>query len=211
MAYLPFPAQPPPTDEELDSQVKIAEKECLEARATYSLKQSVVEDVLIVDPVLKAVHSGLKATPTERYAIYLTGSLHDETPKLTCARALRPLIDRRDTLEIAHTNLSSSFQMLLKETARVSADNIRAMERNRSLTATLLPLAQKVQARKDEVSQDARFGAQLEELRQDAARARQRWRMMKSVAAALVAGSGIDWAGDDNLRDLVVDEENEAD
>ena len=100
--------------------------------------------------------------------------------------------------------------MLLKETARVSAENIRAMERNRSLTATLLPLAKKVQARKDEVSHDARFGAQLEELRQDAARARQRWRMMKSVAAALVAGSGIDWAGDDSLRDLVVDEENEA-
>lgn len=49
--------------------MKIAEKECLEARATYSLKQSVVEDVLIVDPVLKAVHSGLKATPTERYSI----------------------------------------------------------------------------------------------------------------------------------------------
>ena len=49
--------------------MKIAEKECLEARATYSLRQSVVEDVLIVDPVLKAVHSGLKATPTERYSI----------------------------------------------------------------------------------------------------------------------------------------------
>ena len=64
-----LPAQQPLTDEELDSQVKIAEKECLEARATYSLKQSVVEDVLIVDPVLKAVHSGLKATPTERYTI----------------------------------------------------------------------------------------------------------------------------------------------
>lgn len=55
----------------MDSQVTIAEKECLEARATYLLKQSVVEDVLIVDPVLKAVHSGLNATPTERYSISL--------------------------------------------------------------------------------------------------------------------------------------------
>ena len=121
------------------------------------------------------------------------------------------MIDRRDTLEIAHTNLSSSLQMLLRETATLSADNIRAMERNRSLTATLLTLAKKVQDRQDEVSKDARFGAQLEELRQDAATARQRWRMMKSVVGALVAGSGIDWARDDNLRDLVVDEENEAD
>lgn len=60
--------QQPLSDEELDAQVKIAEKECLEARAINSLKQSVVEDVLIVDPVLKAVHSGLNATLTERYS-----------------------------------------------------------------------------------------------------------------------------------------------
>ena len=93
----------------------------------------------------------------------------------------------------------------------MSADNIRAMERNRTLTATLLTLANKVQARENEVLKDARFGAQLEELRQDAATARQRWRLMKSVVVAVVAGSGIDWARDDDLRDLVVDEENEAD
>lgn len=85
------------------------------------------------------------------------------------------------------------------------------METNRSLTMTLLTLAKKVQARQEEVAKDARFGAQIEELRQDAAKARQRWRMMKSVVAALVVGSGVDWAGDENLRDLVVDEENEAD
>ena len=55
--------------------MKIAEKQCLEARATYSLKQSVAADVLIVDPLLKAVHSGLNATATERY---LTRGLNDE-------------------------------------------------------------------------------------------------------------------------------------
>ncbi len=70
-----FVAQQPWTDEELDSQVKIAEKECVETRATYSLKQSVVEDVLIVDPILKAVHAGLNATPTERYS-----TPHDRKP-----------------------------------------------------------------------------------------------------------------------------------
>ena len=59
--------------------MKIAEKECLEARATYSLKESVVEDVLVVDPVLAAVHSGLNATATERY---LAGALDDATHKL---------------------------------------------------------------------------------------------------------------------------------
>ena len=68
LAYFLSTAQPPLTDEELASQVTIAEKVCLEARSTYSLRQSVVEDILIIDPMLKAVHSGVKATPTERYS-----------------------------------------------------------------------------------------------------------------------------------------------
>lgn len=93
----------------------------------------------------------------------------------------------------------------------LSADNIRALEKNRALTATLLTLAKKVQAQRDEVMKDPRFSAQLEGLRNDAATARQRWRIMKSVVAAVIAGSGVDWARDDTLRDLVLDEENEAD
>ena len=93
----------------------------------------------------------------------------------------------------------------------LSADNIRAMDKNRALTVTLLTLARNIQARRDQVLKDARFGAQLDELRNDAATARQRWRIMKSVIAAVVAGSGVDWAGDATLQDLVVDEEDEAD
>ena len=51
---------------DLDATLKEAERECLEARAAYALKQSIVEDILVADPILKAVHSGVSATPTER-------------------------------------------------------------------------------------------------------------------------------------------------
>ncbi len=61
------------------AELKDAEKEYLEARAAYILRQSVVEDVLVTDPILKAVHSGSNATSTERYmdhtnptAVFLT-------------------------------------------------------------------------------------------------------------------------------------------
>lgn len=93
----------------------------------------------------------------------------------------------------------------------LSADNIRAMEKNRALTATLLALVQKVQAQRDDVTKDAAFNTQLNGLREDTATARQRWRIMKSVIAAVIAGSGVDWARDDSLRDLVLNEEKEAD
>ena len=143
--------------------------------------------------------------------LHIIGSLDADTHKLIHSRALHPLIDRRDTLEIAHANLSTTLQTLLKEAAILSADNLRAMDKNRALTVTLLALAKKVQAQRDEVTKDPKFGAQLDEARNEAATARQRWRLMKSVVAAVVAGSGVDWARDDTLRDLVLDEETEAD
>lgn len=43
-----------------------AERECLEARAKYVLKNSIVEKVLITDPVLKAIHCGSNVSPAER-------------------------------------------------------------------------------------------------------------------------------------------------
>ncbi len=60
--------EPPANDEGTEAQLKEAEAECLGSRAAYMLRQSVVEDVLIADPILKAVHSGANATATERQA-----------------------------------------------------------------------------------------------------------------------------------------------
>ena len=120
------------------------------------------------------------------------------------------MIDRRDALEIAHTNLSSTLQTLLKDAALLSADNTRAVEKNRVLTAALLALLKKVQAQRDEDTKDPKISAELDKLRDDNTIARQRWRIMKSVVAAVIAGSGVDWARDDTLRDLVLDEETEA-
>lgn len=51
---------------ELDDQVRRAENELLKAKATYSLRNQIIENVLMTDPNLKAVHSGPEATHTER-------------------------------------------------------------------------------------------------------------------------------------------------
>lgn len=47
------------------TQIKAAEKDCLEARAAYLLRNSIIENVLVADPILKAIHSGINATPAE--------------------------------------------------------------------------------------------------------------------------------------------------
>lgn len=51
--------------EDVEEQLSIAERELLEARATYTVKRKAITSVLMTDPTLKAVH--LKATsPAER-------------------------------------------------------------------------------------------------------------------------------------------------
>lgn len=125
------------------------------------------------------------------------------------ARRLHPLIDRRDTLGIAHTNLSATLKSLMKDTVSVEAESIRTTERNRELATTLLDITRKGQDHRDRVSQDSGTRAQLDRLKGETATARNRWRMMKSVVGATVAASGVDWARNDTLKDVVLDDEQE--
>ena len=84
---------------------------------------------------------------------------------------------------------------------------MKAMERNRVSTATLCDISSKTLALQSEVTNFPGTKAELDQVKGDATTARSRWRIMKSVVAAIVAGSGVDWAQDDTLRDLVLDAE----
>lgn len=43
-----------------------AQKALLDAKARHALRNSIVESVLIANPILKAVHAGSNASPIER-------------------------------------------------------------------------------------------------------------------------------------------------
>jgi len=119
------------------------------------------------------------------------------------------LIDRRDILAIAQTNLSASLQTLMKDTVMVEADNIKTMNRNRELASTLLDITRKGQDLRHQAMEESGARARLIRLVRETATAKNRWRIMKSVVGAVVAGSGVDWARSDNLKDLVLDDESE--
>jgi hypothetical protein len=46
----------------------------------------------------------------------------------------------------------------------------------------------------------------LESLEAKSRAERQKWEMVKSVVSATIVASGVDWARDDDLRRLVMDE-----
>ena len=126
-------------------------------------------------------------------------------------RSLHPLIDRRDILSIAHTNLSTALSSISKASTLVEAENIRAFTQNRARVAILIDLANKTKMQRTNALHGSRLNNQIEKVQNDTKVARIRWRIMKSVVAAVIVGSGIDWAGNDELRDLVLDDEDDED
>ncbi|KAL2014189.1 hypothetical protein VTN00DRAFT_1714 [Thermoascus crustaceus] len=173
-----------PSGDNIDEQLAVAERELLEARATYTVRRKAVESVLMTDPSLKAVH--LKAaSPAER--------------------ALVPLINRRDLLSLIHENLATAHASTLEALSNVEVENMRITKRNQELVHTLLELTSHDSRWKEEI-EDADLKAQLEELEADNKKRRAKWETIKGIASSAVVGSGVDWARDDKLRELVLDE-----
>ena len=125
--------------------------------------------------------------------------------------SLRLLLDRRDVLEIASTNLAAKLQAIISKRIEVEAENITAIATNRDLATQLLGLTKDIEERKASAKEASGLKERIAAAEEDAATAKKRWRTLKNVVAAVVAGSGIDWSEDETLRDLVLDHDIEAD
>lgn len=82
---------------------------------------------------------------------------------------------------------------------------MRVNKKNQELARTLLDLTSHDSRWKERI-EDEGLKAQLEELEAEHKKRRARWETIKSIASAAVVGSGVDWARDDRLRELVLDE-----
>ncbi|KAJ5808314.1 hypothetical protein N7474_009583 [Penicillium riverlandense] len=170
-----------------EEQLAIAERELLEARSTYTVRRKAVQTILMTDPILKAVH--LKAsTPAER--------------------ALLRLVNRRDVLALAHENLASAHDLVLKQIFNLEVDNLRINQENQELVRQLLELTKQDSSWRERL-QDADLASQLESVEADLKTRKAKWETMKNIASAVVVGSGLNWADDDALRALVLDESDE--
>lgn len=53
-------------DDELQEQLTLAEREAMEAKAEYEIRNRITHNVLVMDPVLKAVHGGERTGYAEK-------------------------------------------------------------------------------------------------------------------------------------------------
>ncbi|EAU35141.1 conserved hypothetical protein [Aspergillus terreus NIH2624] len=168
-------------------QLAVAEQELLEARATYTARKKAMRTVLMTEPTLKAVH--LKATtPVEQ--------------------ALLGLVNRRDVLSLAHENLNAAQNSTLRKLSDVEVENLQLHRKNKDLVQELLSLTKNDESWREKL-EDADLRAQLDQVRTDYKKSKAKWDTMKSVASAIVVGSGVNWAEDEDLLSLVLDESDD--
>jgi len=78
------------------------------------------------------------------------------------------------------------------------------------MTSELLELAEAANHRKFGTSTGSELEMEMEQARQEVKESRQRWKVIKGTLSAVIVGSGIAWAQDQDLLEMVLDpEENE--
>ena len=55
------------SDDEVQEQLIKAQREAMEARADYEIRNRITHNVLVMDPVLKAIHGGERTDYAEKY------------------------------------------------------------------------------------------------------------------------------------------------
>lgn len=54
------------SDDEVQAQLTIAQREAMDAKAEYEIRNRITQSVLVMDPVLKAVHGGDRTGSAEK-------------------------------------------------------------------------------------------------------------------------------------------------
>ncbi|TPX17491.1 uncharacterized protein E0L32_003134 [Thyridium curvatum] len=168
-----------PTEEE----IKAAQDDVLEAGAARILKNDVVESIYTVNPILRAVHGATRASLIEQQ------------------------VPHRDETSIAVAKQASEVRKVLDQLIDIEAEALRLSRRNAELAAQVVRLAVEADREKAMADEDTQTAQQIRRLEDDKRASRRKWQVMKGTSSAIVAGSGVDWAGDEHLRDMVLDPE----
>ncbi|KAL5118047.1 hypothetical protein ACEQ8H_004034 [Pleosporales sp. CAS-2024a] len=177
-------------DDELQAQLTIAEREAMEAKAEYEIRNKIIHNVLAMDPTLKAVHGGERTGLGEK--------------------RLRPMITENDTVSMIHGSLASKLLSTQRAISTIRQANMAASRKNREMAAEMLALAEEMKAQSAKDIEDPRLRDQISAVEKELKESRRRMKTLKGVLSAMIVGSGINWAADDGLSQLVMDDEEDG-
>jgi hypothetical protein len=166
------------------------------------LKDSVVENYLASFPILTAVHAdGVdERSDKERYVIIIIFGFFKCAYSFVWGRHLLWLIQRRDTLSLTHANVSHLLKTTLDSLSKAEKEYVEIQERNKVLAAELLELGKKC---REEIKRQQR-GSEYEAVNEEFKREKMGWNVVRNVYQGVIAASGVDWANDEMLRELML-------
>ncbi|KAF2007096.1 hypothetical protein P154DRAFT_517507 [Amniculicola lignicola CBS 123094] len=174
----------------LQEQLITAEREAMEARAEYELRNRTTHNVLSMDPVLKAIHGG------------------DATD---CAeRRILPLVTERDVVSMVHGSIAAKLAATTQTLCTAEKENMAVNQKNSELSHELLALAEIAKAQSIQDIDDPRLREKVTAVERDVKESRSRMRTLKGILSGMIVGSGINWAEDEVLCELVMDEEEDG-
>jgi hypothetical protein len=84
-----------------------------------------------------------------------------------------------------------------------------ANERNRGLAKTLVALAEGAKSESTEDIEDPQLREKVNAVEKEVKESRRRMLNLKGILSGMIVGSGINWAEDEVLRELVMDDEDD--
>lgn len=110
---------------------------------------------------------------------------------------------------MVHGSLSEKLASTIRAIGKAEQGNIIANKENRELSHTLLALTEDLKVQTTEDIEDRQLRDQVKMVDKELKESRKRMRLVKGVLSAMIVGSGINWAEDEILRELVMDDEDE--
>lgn len=121
-------------------------------------------------------------------------------------RDIQQWMSIRDDTSHSVAKQSASLLQVLDQMTEVESETLSVSRKNRDLAAELLSLLREADRdRMDAIADDPVAEAQIVKLERRLAASKQKWKIMKGTASGIVAGSGVAWARDAELRDIVLD------
>lgn len=123
---------------------------------------------------------------------------------------LLPYIRERDSTSIESAKQSAELRNTLDELTHVQSQALRLSQANVSMTSELLELAEEAKRTKLGRMTGPAMEAEMKSAEEEVKDSRQKWKVIKGTASAVIVGSGVDWVGDPTLRDVVLDPEDDG-
>jgi hypothetical protein len=125
-------------------------------------------------------------------------------------RRILPMITENDAVSMTHGSLAAKLVSAERIITVRKQENLVVNRKNRELSTAMLALAEETKAQSAKDIEDLRLRDQVSAAEKELKESRRRMKTLKGVLSAMIVGSGINWAADDVLTSLVMDDEEDG-